>query len=94
MTVYVDKTQNKLGRMITCHMLADTLEELHEMAEKIGAMRSWLQISRTGVPHYDIPLFRKDQALELGAILIGRRETVKVMERARKDFETKKRDET
>lgn len=86
MAVYVDKTRNKLGRMITCHMLADTLEELHDMAARIGEKRSWLQVSRTGVPHYDIPIFRKELALEMGAVLIGRRETAKIMDRARRDF--------
>jgi hypothetical protein len=69
--------------MITCHMLADTLEELHAMADRIEAKRAWYQISRTGVPHYDIPLFRRARALELGAIEIGRRETSVIMNRVR-----------
>ncbi|MDW9481112.1 DUF4031 domain-containing protein [Sinorhizobium meliloti] len=83
MAVYVDRSRNKLGRMITCHMLADTLGELHAMADKIGARRSWFQISRTGVPHYDIPLFRRAAALELGAVEVGRRETTAIMARVR-----------
>jgi hypothetical protein len=83
MAVYVDRSRHKLGRMITCHMLADTLGELHAMADRIGAKKGWYQISRTGVPHYDIPLFRRARALDLGAIEVGRRETAAIMERVR-----------
>ncbi|MCS4088844.1 DUF4031 domain-containing protein [Rhizobium sp. BK176] len=83
MAVYVDRTRNKLGRMITCHMLADTLDELHAMAKLIGSKPSWFQLSRTGVPHYDIPLFRRADAIRLGAIETSRRETVAIMERTR-----------
>lgn len=83
MAVYVDRSFRKFRRMVTCHMLADTLVELHEMADRIGARRSWFQYSRTGVPHYDIPLFRRVEAIRLGAREIGRHETVEVMERTR-----------
>lgn len=69
--------------MITCHMLADTLDELHAMAAAIGSKRSWFQISRTGVPHYDIPLFRRAEAIKLGAIEIGMKETAFIMKRVR-----------
>jgi hypothetical protein len=83
MAVYVDRSRHKLGRMITCHMLADTLDELHAMAARIGAEIGWFQISRTGVPHYDVPLFRRAAAIKLGAVEVGRRETAAIMKRVR-----------
>ncbi len=43
MTVYVDDMQAQYGRMKMCHMIADTDEELHAMADLIGIARKWWQ---------------------------------------------------
>lgn len=77
MPVYVDNAKNAFGRMKTCHMIADTANELHNMAAKIGMMRSWFQDRR--VPHYDICMKRKALAIKAGAIEINRRQTVELM---------------
>jgi hypothetical protein len=69
--------------MVCSHLLADTLEELHSMAERIGCERGWYQVSNSGVPHYDIPLFRRARAVELGAVEVSGRETVAIMARVR-----------
>lgn len=79
MSVYVDHERNSLGRMRMCHMLAGTLEESHDMAQGIGLRREWFQVSRSGVPHYDICQSKRKVAIYLGAIEIDRRKTVELM---------------
>lgn len=81
MSVYVDKAENGFGRMKMCHMIADSLEELHEMAEKIGMKKEWFQPK--SFPHYDVCKTRRKQAVELGAIEVTSRELVMVMRKFR-----------
>jgi len=63
MTVYIDDARHKLGRMIMCHMGADTEIELHMMAAKIGVARRHYQGD-----HYDISLQSRKKAIEYGAV--------------------------
>lgn len=65
MTVYVDQSKNSYGRMLMSHMLADTLPELHAMADKIGVNRRWFQANN--IPHYDICQSKRALALRYGA---------------------------
>ncbi|HUW14397.1 MAG TPA: DUF4031 domain-containing protein [Anaerolineae bacterium] len=37
---------------VHCHLVADTIEELHEAAAQIGLARNWYQ--PTSYPHYDV----------------------------------------
>lgn len=50
----------------SCHMFADSLEELHEFAERIGMRRAWFQNKK--LPHYDLTANRRQLALRNGAI--------------------------
>lgn len=43
MSVFVDDARLPYGRMLMCHMWADTLDELLGMADRIGVKRRWLQ---------------------------------------------------
>jgi hypothetical protein len=43
MAVYVDDMEASFGRMVMCHMWADTLDELLAMADRIGIQRRWMQ---------------------------------------------------
>lgn len=73
MTVYVDDVRLAFGRMVMCHMWADSLEELHEMADAIGVSRRWFQEPpKASWRHYDIALAKKTLALERGAVLTDR----------------------
>lgn len=72
MTVYVDDMRAQFGRMVMCHMLADTDEELHAMATKIGVARRWHQKPGTPHSHYDICLSKRALAVGFGATEIDR----------------------
>lgn len=67
MSVYVDILRDwgwRLGP--SCHMIADTNEELHEMAKRIGMKRSWFQTDLE--PHYDFVSSKRNLAVRYGAI--------------------------
>lgn len=74
MSVYVDDMKAPFGRMIMCHMIADTDEELHAMAERIGVARKWHQHAGTHRSHYDIALSKRRIAVANGAVEITWRE--------------------
>lgn len=84
MAVYVDKARNPLGRMLMSHMLADSVEELHEMAAKVGLKRKWFQ--NHGMPHYDLCQQKRQKAVELGAVEIGNREVVAIIRKWRENI--------
>lgn len=67
MTVYVDGMRAKFGRMIMCHMSADSHEELLEMADKIGVAGKWIQNGGEATEHFDISLAKRTLAVEAGA---------------------------
>lgn len=77
MAVYVDQEKNPFRGMVMCHMLADTLEELHGMAERIGMHRGWFQPKST--PHYDLSEPNRALAIAYGAIEIDRKKTVEII---------------
>lgn len=75
MTVYIDGARNGFGRMVMCHMLADTPDELHTMADKIGMQRKWYQSpDKVSFPHYDLSLTRRALAVAAGAKELTRQE--------------------
>lgn len=84
MTVYVDDMRAKFGRMVMCHMLADTDQELHDMAERIGVARRWWQSpAKTSGSHYDIALTKRALAIQHGAVEITLRQAAAMNMRRR-----------
>lgn len=73
MPVYVDSLADhgwELGP--SCHLIGDTLEELHALAEKIGMKRAWFQ-AYASTPHYDLTRKRRKAAVAAGAVELERR---------------------
>jgi len=83
MAVYVDKMRAAYRRMVMCHMLADTDDELHAMADRIGVARRWHQKASTPHSHYDICLSKRAQAVAAGAIEIDRQQLAALIQRKR-----------
>jgi hypothetical protein len=74
-TVYVDDMNASFGRMKMCHMIADSDDELHAMADRIGVARRWWQSpEKTSGSHYDIALSKKALAIAAGAVAITYRQ--------------------
>lgn len=77
MTVYIDDMHRlRIGEyragkytMKMSHMIADTEEELHSMAAKIGVSRRWYQGD-----HYDVSLGKRALAVQAGAVEITYRQ--------------------
>lgn len=75
MTVYVDNMRASFGRMVMCHMLADSDDELHEMAARIGVARRWHQAPpKASSSHYDIAQSKRKLAVAAGAVEITLRQ--------------------
>lgn len=86
MSVYVDNLRNTAPRRgwpytMSAHLLADTLDELHTFAQRLGLKREWFQ--RGSAPHYDLTASRHKLALELGAIRLDRVGVVALVRRLR-----------
>jgi len=67
--IYVDKV----------HMVADSLEELHIFAEKIGLKKHFFEGVRKGHPHYDLTnkeIYNK--AIVAGAQIVGSKEILRI----------------
>ena len=74
MSVYVDNMAASFGRMVMCHCIADSTEELLEMMDRIGVQRKWIQKPGTPNEHFDICRSKRRLAVELGAVEISQRE--------------------
>lgn len=86
--VYVDPIREYGGSASfrwtrSCHMFADTVEELHTMAEAIGMRRAWFQ-NKPHLPHYDLVESRRKRALQFGAREVSLKEMVEFMQARRR----------
>lgn len=73
MAVYVDNERIEWRGKLWCHLVADSLDELHAFAARIGLQRSWFQ-GHASYPHYDVTTGVRERALNAGALASRKRE--------------------
>lgn len=67
MPIYVDDARIPWRGKQWCHMVADTVDELHEFASRLGLRPEWFQ-RKTLYPHYDVTMSVRERALKFGAV--------------------------
>lgn len=81
---YVDPSGSAPGQLhgvvFSCHMFADTVDELVAFAARIGLRREWLQgLGEKGrVPHFDLTEGKRWQAIRVGAVEVTREQAVAI----------------
>ncbi|MCG8911432.1 DUF4031 domain-containing protein [Pseudomonas sp. DP-17] len=75
MPIYVDNAKIKWRGREWCHLVADTVDELHDFAMSLGLKRSWYQ-QTASYPHYDITSATRIKALQLGAQVASRKKII------------------
>ena len=84
MSVYVDRVELGYGRLLMCHMIGDSPDELHAMADRINVARRWFQTPpKASFWHYDIAKSKRALALDAGAIDCDRNTFVAHLRRIR-----------
>ncbi|WP_460198957.1 DUF4031 domain-containing protein (plasmid) [Xanthomonas campestris pv. passiflorae] len=71
MAVYVDDAVWPWRGKRWAHLMADSLDELHEFAQRLGLRRNWFQDRASGA-HYDITDAKREMALRIGAVPLSR----------------------
>jgi hypothetical protein len=83
MTVYVDDSRipARVGRLSArwSHLLADTPDELHAFAARLGLRREWFQDKPNGRWHYDVTESKRVAAIRLGATPVTWRQAVDII---------------
>lgn len=72
MAVYVDNVRIAWRGRHWCHLVADSLDELHQFALALGLKRAWFQ-AHASLPHYDVTVEVRCIALIRGAVAADRR---------------------
>jgi hypothetical protein len=88
MAVYVDRLCNYGWRHgPSCHLIADSIEELVEFAVSMGLRPEWYQPKSS--PHFDLTAGGRAAAVMMGAIELDNRAFVTKLRQLRKEREIK-----
>jgi hypothetical protein len=70
-------------------LVADSVEELHQFAKKLGLRRAWFQHAAS-YPHYDVTVEVRARALELGAVAGNRTQIITCARKLKTELEQPK----
>ena len=72
--VYIDAPVDRGWELgANAHMIADSVDELHVFADRLGMRRWWFQSgAHSSWPHYDLTIKRARKAMLLGAVQLER----------------------
>ena len=76
MAVWVDDMRIAKHGQLWCHLVADTWEEMHGFALSTLHLDGKRFHRRAKLPHYDVTVTEREQALLLGAQAANRRQIV------------------
>ena len=76
--IYVDAPKYPFKRFVMCHLMADSLDELHAFAERLSLSKEWFQDD-----HYDISKSKRTQAIKMGALTVSSRYLVQLRKKIR-----------
>lgn len=84
MTVYVDdllptKKTTRWPHTYSCHMTADSYDELLAFAVQLGLSPSWIQAQGHRYEHFDLNANKRHEAVRMGAVEETRRASVRRM---------------
>ena len=89
MACYVDTVRSypNAGLRFTefCHLLADTRDELHEMADALGIPRRFFQ-EHPWRWHHDLPEHLRPRAIDLGAVEMDIHEVGALLRRRKREY--------
>jgi Protein of unknown function (DUF4031) len=88
MTVYVDDSRIGWRGRLWSHLIADTTEELHAFAARLGLERAWChrRPERPWKDHYDVSEAKREVAIRHGARPIACREAAEMLRAKRLAF--------
>lgn len=75
MVILIDNPKNGW-----CHLVGDTIPNLHKFAESVGIKRCWFENKRgKNRPHYDVREKRLQEMIDAGAKLVSSKEVVEFL---------------
>ena len=85
MAIYVVRSSVSFKGRKWCHLMADTLEELHAFAQQMG-IDARLFHRDASYPHYDITLEMRSMVIAHGAVDADRKMIIAVGKRLKEQF--------